>query len=426
MQHIGSNPEEVKRRNLSLILNTLREVGPTCRRDLSRLAGLTPATISRLTAELIACSLVSEVGSDLDDERRGGPNPILLDLAAGGPCVLALRLGVTVPALHGALVDLHGKITAQKSLPLPQDHGVAELAQAAATLAKALSAPTVAGPANRPLAVGFATTGPVDEQEGMIQTHQNPRLCHARVGAPLRAALGLPVFVGNIVNSMALAEAWFGQGRNYANYLFMLVQDAVNGALVMQRSVLVGRRWGSCIVGHAPLDPQGPVCRLCGLRGCVNSLASDAALLAQARPLLDRPGSPLATLAASAPLSRRLIAAAARAGDEECRSLLVCQGTYLGRALANALNLIDVQAVILAMDVAEPEADIELGALRAAYEANLAYRGDNGDIPQILLSELKGELALLGPATLAIKQVLSPRLTIRTTPSGSLAASLFF
>ncbi|MHB1417081.1 MAG: ROK family protein, partial [Chloroflexota bacterium] len=213
----------------------------------------------------------------------------------------------------------------------------------------------------------------------------------------------------------------FGRGRELNHFLFVLVQDVVNGALVVNGSVLVGNRLVSCLVGHVPVKEDGPVCN-CGRRGCVNAFASDGALVNEAKVIAAKHGSPLAVLAAGRPVDKPMIIEAALAGDAECQQLLRRQASYLGKGIASAVNTVDVEAVVLAMNLDSREPAGEFAEVDRAYRRDIRVTPDYA--PAVLPTKLKGELSLLGPATLAIRQVFSPRLTIQGTASKRAVASL--
>lgn len=415
-ERIGLNQEDLKRRNRGNVLNTILEKGPICRRDIARHTGLTPATVSNLVSELVACGVVEEVGSDHSASgRAGGPNPILLGLSGGRPYALALRLGTAT--LEGAAVSLRGHIFARETLPLPAECSASRLLETVAELVALLCRRQALDAQRDFLAVGFTSGLVVAPERGYIIWHRNRAFRGFAIRVELERLLGLPAFVGNATQAMALAEAWFGSGRGLENFLFVSVADEIQAAVVLNRAVLVGARSLSCMLGHGEPIADGPLCS-CGQWGCLEALASDAALLRQAEALVAAREGRLARMAVGSPLSLALIRAAAASGDEPCRRLLTQRAAYLGRAVARAVNLVDVLAVLVAAGL---EAIEEREALATAYKSDLRLQRN---APPLLYSERREDLPLLGAATLVIRQVMSPRLAITPNVTGRLVASL--
>lgn len=401
--HIGLNQDDLKRSNRSQILSTILERAVISRKDIAAHTGLTPPSVSNIVAELIECGLVEEIGSDLSpNSRRGGPNPILLSITSEKPYIMAFHLGPAT--LEAGAVNLQGKVVAHSSVPLPEGCTAPALWSAVTELASGLCREQDLNMKQDILAIGFATAGNLAE-DGSVAWHRHIPFQGLPIKARLQNLFGLPAFVGNTARSMALAEGWFGKGRSYSNYLFVLVWDTVDAAIVVNRGVVVGRRYFSSLLGHHQVDSDGPLCS-CGQKGCVDVMASDAALLRRAEQLAGKNGWLLAHLTAGKPLSKQLIAEAADRGDEESRQLLAQRGAYIGKAIAEALNWIDVEGVVVAKDLASGPSEAETNAIEMAYLDNLSFRNM---APELVFSEMKSELALVGPATLAIRWVVSPQ-----------------
>ena len=415
-ERIGLNQDDLKRRNRGNVLHTILEKGPICRRDIARHTSLTPATVSNLAAELLACGVVEEVGSAHSAaSRAGGPNPILLALASGRPYLLALRLGAA--ALEAAVVSLRGHILARETLALPADCTAARLLETVGELVALLCRRQSLEAQRDCLAVGFSSGLVVAPERGYIIWHQNRAFRGFAVRTELERLLGLPLFVGNTTQAMALAEAWFGSGRTLENFLFVTAEEEIQAAVVLNRAVLVGTRSLSCMLGHGLAMAEGPLCT-CGQRGCLEAVAGQAALVRQAEALVATGQGRLAALARGSALSLGLIREASREGDEPCRRLLAARAAYLGQAIAGALNVVDVQAVLLAGGAEAPE---EREAVEAAYRAALRLPNN---APPLVYSPTAEDLPLLGAATLVIRQVMSPRLAITPNIAGKLVASL--
>jgi len=310
----------------SAVLGLLGTRGPTSRADVARALGVSPATITQVTKELIARGLVAELETA---KSQGGRPGRLLGLVhtAGG------AIGVKVTADHLAIVDakLDGTVTSSSVRPFDPDAPDA-LDRLAGAIGKA-----VADHGGNLLGVGVGIPGSVDAQASGVVTAPTLGWSEARVGDVLRAALGVPVLVENDVNTLAVAEALYGAGREHSTYVVVTIGRGIGCGIIVDGSVFRGAAGGAGEIGHIPVDPDdGPDCR-CGSRGCLEALVGEAALLRQGREA--------GVLAAGQGV--RDLRAAADAADERAREIFTRAGRLLGRTLAGVVHTVDPEIVVL-------------------------------------------------------------------------------
>ena len=113
------NRDLIRAINRSHILNVIKTLGPVARAEIARLTGLSPATVTAITADLIAEELIFEKQTG---DSRGGRRPILLALNPGGRYVAGIKL--MEDAAVGALTDLEATIIARQTVALPPGHAV--------------------------------------------------------------------------------------------------------------------------------------------------------------------------------------------------------------------------------------------------------------------------------------------------------------
>jgi len=144
---------------------------------------------------------------------------------------------------------------------------------------------------------------------------------------PLRSRLaaltGVPAFVDNDAKALALGEGWVGVAAGCENYIAMVVSTGVGGGIVLDGRLLGGRLGNAGHIGHVVVEPAGRECR-CGGRGCLEAEASGTALAAIT-------GQP-ARLAPAVVVERA--------------------GTLVGRAIASAVNLLDLPLAVVSGSVA--------------------------------------------------------------------------
>ncbi|MBE6736166.1 MAG: winged helix-turn-helix transcriptional regulator, partial [Ruminococcaceae bacterium] len=79
MKKTGINLENVKQRNKASILRLLNKNGPMSRKDIAAEVGLTPASVTLLTNEMIETGYLREVG-EVQEEKRAGRRKILVSI----------------------------------------------------------------------------------------------------------------------------------------------------------------------------------------------------------------------------------------------------------------------------------------------------------------------------------------------------------
>jgi glucokinase len=146
---------------------------------------------------------------------------------------------------------------------------------------------------------------------------------------------GPVVLVENDANATALAEHRWGAGRGVANLAYLTCGTGIGAGIILNGALYRGKSDLAGEVGHAVIVPEGPVC-LCGKRGCLEALASGSAIGrigAQEFGVPDMAGKDVIDLAL--------------AGDERAREIVLRAAYYLGIGIANLLQTLDLERVIL-------------------------------------------------------------------------------
>jgi predicted NBD/HSP70 family sugar kinase len=153
-------------------------------------------------------------------------------------------------------------------------------------------------------------------------------------GGELERRLGRPVLMGNDANLGALAEVRHGAGRGARNVVYVMLSAGIGSGLILDGVLFTGHSGLSGELGHVVVDPNGRICR-CGNRGCLETVASAAALLEALTPLH---GADL-TLADAVDL--------ARDGDAGCLRLFADAGRAVGRAVGAVCTMVNPELVIV-------------------------------------------------------------------------------
>ncbi len=344
--------------SLRRVLAEIRRQGAAARVDVAAETGLSPATVTALTADLIAAGLIEESAGG-PAGARGRPR-VMLRLRPDALHVAGAKLSdsrVTV-----AILDFEGRITGEGEAPL------AARRPSMASMLRSLDAAFAAALAAAGLregeiaALGLGVPGFVEGETGRCLW--SPVLSDPApidLFAPLRARFSCPVFVDNDANLATLAELWFGLGRGRRDFLVVTIEHGLGMGAVLDGKLFRGARGVGAEFGHVKVQTDGALCR-CGQRGCLEAYVADYALAREAAAALGPDdGSP--------PTLDRL-AARAEAGEPAARSVFRRAGRMLGLGLANLVNLFDPPLVILSGERMKHE-PLFREAIREALAANI-------------------------------------------------------
>jgi glucokinase len=200
----------------------------------------------------------------------------------------------------------------------------------------------------RIVGLGFGASGLVEPASGVNVVAPNLGWRDVPVRDQLCAALRLPVSVDNNVRAMALGEALFGRGKDVFSLAYVYVRVGVGAGIVVGGRLYHGGGAGAGEIGHVPILPHdGAACR-CGNIGCLETLISEPVILRLAQQIAQRePEGRLARLCAGSAPSIEQVFAAARAGDSTVQAMLDERAYYLGVALANMVNILNPELIIL-------------------------------------------------------------------------------
>jgi glucokinase len=265
-----------------------------------------------------------------------------------GEAIGGIDLGGT--KIEAVVTDSAYRVLGSARHPTPTDGGPADVANAmTAALTEAAKAASLEPSQLR--GVGVGSPGRVDSSTGTVSGADNLPGWYASfpLGAALQSALGTKVAVGNDVSVATNAEFLLGAGRPYHSLLGVFWGTGVGGGLIID-----GRPWhgrgGAGEIGHIVIVQDGRECP-CGRRGCLEAYAGRAAMENHARSLHAKgEKTKLFELAVEHDRDRLTSGIWQRAlehGDKLATKLIDRAVLALGAGIASAVNLLDVEAVII-------------------------------------------------------------------------------
>jgi glucokinase len=252
--------------------------------------------------------------------------------------------------IEAIVVNADHEVVGQARQPTPTEGGPPDVA---AQMAEALKgAAKEAGVESSALAgVGVGSPGDVDEDTGVVANARNlPGWVGAyELGHELSAQLGTSVSVGNDVQVATQAEFALGAGKPYQSVLGVFWGTGVGGGLILEGKPWLGRG-GAGEIGHMVVRRNGAHCP-CGRRGCMEAYSGRAAMEIRARREVDKGAKTDLFKLMKQKGRTRLTSSVWEAGilreDPLAVELIDRAVRALGAGIASAVNLLDIEAVII-------------------------------------------------------------------------------
>jgi glucokinase len=266
------------------------------------------------------------------------------DVESGSLFFIGVDVGRTIRA---ALVDEAGRILLQSRVLTERRDPRAFLDQVIALLRALRDSELARGSV---VAIGIGWPGLVGRQTPRIELASHlVDLTGCDVYEEIRGALGLPLVFENEANAAAYGEWACGVARGCRDVFYVTIGTGIGAALILGGRLHHGAHGFAGEFGHMKVEPGGIECG-CGGRGCLETIASGPNIVRRVRErLFSDPAFSLSPLAAQmeGTLTVPQIVHAALEGDELARVVLRETGRYFGVAIANVLNLLDVEMVCL-------------------------------------------------------------------------------
>lgn len=283
-----------------------------------------------------------------------------------------VRLGIDIGGTKCAVCigTAAGRILARREIPTGAGRPPEAVLEELAELARAL----IDEERVVPEGIGVSCGGPLDRERGLVLSPPNlPGWDATPVGAFLEAAFpGVPVALENDANATALAEWRWGAGIGARHMIYLTQGTGIGGGLILDGRLYHGANDMAGEVGHHCVAPDGPMCN-CGMRGCLEAVASGPAIARAASERLRTDGADRTSLASFRSrmddLTARDVVQAGHAGDPLAVRVLDEAGTYLGMGIANLVQILNPEVVVVGT-IAVHAGDLVLGPARRAMAAH--------------------------------------------------------
>ncbi|WP_319724611.1 ROK family transcriptional regulator [Streptomyces niveiscabiei] len=386
---------DLRGENRFAVLHALFDLGPSSRQELARHTGLSQATVTTLVGEFLAEGVLV-----IAARERGGVGRPYERLAIDPDRGRIVGVDVAETYVDATVYDLTLGVLGQGEVALDEhENGQGYVVDGiVSAIGRAVEAGGVAR--ERIVGVGVSMPGHVHPGAGVSVFAPNWAWHDVRIEELLAARLELPVHVDNPLKAVALSEMWFGVGRSVDSMAVVNLGTGVGAGLALGGSLIRGATNNAGEWGHTLLELDGRPCR-CGRRGCVEAYVGAAGLEAT-----------LAAIAPDHPALRRrgqrdfvvAVAEGLAAGDPAVAELLARTARYLGAALGDLVNLLNVPTVTLTGWMSRALADRLVPAVREELPRHVLP----GSLPGLTVqaSPVPGNAVALGMAAFTLEGFL--------------------
>lgn len=248
--------------------------------------------------------------------------------------------------------------------------------------------------------IGVGSPGPLDLDQGIIIDTPNLGWQNVPLKKTLEDAFHCPVVIANDVDAGVYGEYRHGAAQGARCVLGVFPGTGIGGGCVYEGKLLRGKK-GSCMeIGHMQILPDGPLCG-CGQNGCLEAVASRLAISSAAAAAAYRGDAPHLLEAEGMDLSNIRSGAIKRsieAGDRAVEHIVRDAARWLGVGIANAVNLLAPDVVVLGGGLVEalPRLMLESVTESAMAHAMPAFH----DEFKIVVARLGDDATVMGAASL--------------------------
>ena len=384
----------VRAYNRDAILKTIRVSERISRIDIARETGLSQASVTGITSDLIKEGLIQEKKSDI---HEGGRPPILLSISPDG--AFAIGINITIEKIDVAIINFLGDIKAFHSIALTAlYHTVEDIVDKMARCVQEcmweanFSKDKISG-------VGIGIPGLVNSESGIIRFLPNYGWENVNLRNLFQKQINLPTYIENSSNNLAIAEHWFGVGKGLDNFIVVTLENGIGSGCVINGKLSRGHTGIAGEFGHLTMDTGGPMCR-CGKKGCLEAYAGNNSIIRDAKKAaqkglwqVDTPES----------ITYTDILEALHNNEPELVKLFEQAGKVLGIGVAHLITLLNPEKIIITGKGVQADSAIFNAMFQSINTCVSTKFKDHGT--DLVIKEWSDKDWVKGAGTLVLKEI---------------------
>ncbi len=330
----------MRRQNRRLVLAALRNDGPAARTSIAESTGLSPASLTAITQDMLAQDLIVDLPSGKDARARGRP-PVLVGFNrhAAHACLVELEVG----RIRYSLIDYAATLVDRVEAVL--DPKLFATVDPVAYLAAGIRTLRARNPEETPTVrrIAISVQGVLDRAGTGLSWSPVAHLAQRDLAGPLTSEFGVPVLLCKRGRLLAEGTRWLDASLREQSVATIFIGSTVAMGMTVRGQIFGRGEEGATEFGHMNHVPGGALCR-CGMQGCIEAYAADYGVLRSAYSVPEStPPAPVVPSADYVQLIQRAIR-----GDRTALQAFRLAGRAIGYGLGRLLAVFDPDCVVIA------------------------------------------------------------------------------
>lgn len=393
------NVNLMKDYNKQLVLRTIQKHGPISRVEIANRIDLSRPSVSEIVSILIEEHWIEEKSSEI---KVRGRQPIPLDINKEKKVIIGLEIGAysTKVIVSNLKAEILNEIVIEMDVHKNPNEMIEYLGKQINIITETYETKQI-----EILGIGVGMHGLVDTEKGENIFAPNLGWRNVQIKSILENITQLKVIIDNDCNSAAVAEMWFGQGKDESNFISVIVDYGVGASIINNGAIFKGSHHVTGQIGHITIDPDGPLCS-CGNYGCLETLTSETAILKKVKRKL-KIGEKSNILNQKDKLEDLTIDDfynAVNNGDEFCINIAQEVARNLGLGFTILINLFGPRFIVLGGSLTKIS-DALIPIIKEVIQ--LKVMGEAAKQTPIITSALGNDLYTIGAASLIVEDIFS-------------------
>ena len=399
MKRTKVNQGLLKEINRKKILRVIYERKHSSRAEIRHLIKQDGKTVTNIANGLIRDGLLTTDGFS---SFTGGRRRELLILNPKFGYIIGIHLDVNF--LIGLVTDFQSKVLLRERIPISPTETKANLIiKIRKTINFLISKGNI--PQEKILGIGFVANGLYDQEMGKwLVSVNNLYWKDVPIVSILSQQWQCPIHLEDCSRALALGEKWFGSAKGDENFICLDIGAGIGCGIFQNNRLYKGSSNFAGEIGHTIVVPEGEPCS-CGNKGCLETVASGWALVRQVKCRMSQGEKTLLQKLCDGDMESidaDMIFHAAHNGDKLATDLLNSASKYLGIGIANLINLLNPELIILSGHFSSIE---DFSMLSLKEKIKQYAMPESFEKTKIATSLLGDDAAVLGATTLILDQL---------------------
>lgn len=334
--------KDIKKRNISKILNALRKNNNTSKKDLSEIINLSPSTLTEICSDLLEQGIIKELGEVNSD--KPGRKKVLLSINYDYKKIIGVDIKNNFFSL--TLTNLKGDVEAQKYFNRDTSEAYIFINELIDEIKNFITENNL----NKKelLGIGISIAGAIDFNTGSTMNF----IGFWNESVPLKKImedkLEIPIYVNNNVKNLAIYQMFLDD--EFSDFFFLKYGTGVGGSLVIQSELFKKESSLSGEIGHSIINNDENICPVCKRKGCFENNYSERAILEKIERRYSKESTPIIysmTFGNKSNLSFDTVLKAAESGEIIVLKILQEAADYLAVLILNMFTLFYPKKIVL-------------------------------------------------------------------------------